>query len=228
MAPGIQVNGLSVVSGKDLKCDCCGICCRTYSKVDVSITDIFNTAGYLGISPGEFFSRYCKVLSDSEDSSVFLLDIDGGCKFQKDNKCTIYPVRSDMCAMYPFNLMSLYTSQQLKKDLDRFESCFVCSLPDDLLIVPDLERMVDSRIMFMVKETYLARYGSTFREEDALEYHRRGLAQVKNERMRNIMHMQLLNEFQKDPPRDIDTKVPLLSAEEIKQVYNYARGLPQA
>jgi len=228
MAPGIQVNGLSVVSGKDLKCGCCGICCRTYSKVDVSITDIFNTAGYLGISPGEFFSRYCKVLSDSEDSSVFLLDIDGGCKFQKDNKCTIYPVRSDMCAMYPFNLMSLYTSQQLKKDLDRFESCFVCSLPDDLLIVPDLERMVDSRIMFMVKETYLARYGSTFREEDALEYHRRGLAQVKNERMRNIMHMQLLNEFQKDPPRDMDTKEPLLSAEEIKQVYNYARGLPRA
>lgn len=228
MAPGLQVNGLSVVSGNDLKCGCCGICCRTYSKVDASITDIFNIAGYLGISPGEFFSRYCKVMSDSEDSSVFLMDIDGGCRFQKDNRCTIYPVRPDMCAMYPFNLMSLYTSQQLKKDLDRFESCFVCSLPDDLLIVPDLERMVDSRIMFMIKETYLAMYGSTFREEDALEYHRRGMAQVKNERMRNIMHMQLLNEFQKDPPRDMDTKVPLLSAEEIKQVYNYARSLPRA
>jgi Fe-S-cluster containining protein len=228
MARGLQVKGLTVVSGRDLKCGCCGICCRTYSKVDVSITDIFNISAFLGIAPEEFFSHYCKTASDGADSSVFLLDIEGGCKFQKDGKCTIYPVRTDMCAMYPFNLMCLNTSQSLKKDLARFDRCFVHSLADDLLIVPDLERMVDSRIMFMVKEMYLARYGSTFREEDALEYHRKGLAQVQNERMRNIMHMQLLNEFLKDPPRDVDTKERLLSADEIKQIYNDARGLPRA
>jgi Fe-S-cluster containining protein len=227
MSSLLKVKGLTVVSGRDLKCDCCGTCCRAYSKVDVSITDIFNISGYLGISPDEFFAKYCKTMSDAVDSSVFLLDIDGGCKFQKDNKCTIYPVRTDMCAMYPFNLMSLYTSQQLKRDLKRFETCFVCSLPDDLVIVPDLERMVDSRIMFMVKEMYQARFGGTFREEDAREYHLKGLAQVKNERMRNLMHMQLLNEFQKDPPRDVDTKEQLLSAEDIRQIYNTARGLPR-
>ncbi len=110
MALELQVNGLKVVSGRDLKCACCGICCRTYSKVDVSITDIFNISEYLGISTDEFFSKYCKVMSDAVDSSEFLLDIEGGCKFQKDNKCTIYPVRSDMCAMYPYNLMCLNTS----------------------------------------------------------------------------------------------------------------------
>jgi Fe-S-cluster containining protein len=227
MAPGYQVKGLTVVNGKDLKCGCCGICCRTYSKVDVSITDIFNIAEYLGIGPGDFFSRYCKTLCDSEDSSVFLLDIEGGCKFQKDGKCTIYPVRSDMCAMYPFNLMCLNTSKGLKKDVHGLNVCFVHSLPDDLILVPDLERMVDSRIMFMVKEMYLARYGSTLREEDALEYHRKGQAQVKNERMRNIIHLQLLNEFLKDPPLDDDTKERLLSDEEIKLIYNRARGQPR-
>lgn len=227
MASELLVKGLKVVSGKELKCACCGICCRTYSKVDVSITDIFNISEYLGITPDEFFSKYCKVMSDAEDSSEFLLDIEGGCKFQKDNKCTIYPVRSDMCAMYPYNLMCLNTSKGLKKCVDGLNKCYVHSLPDDLLIVPDLERMIDSRIMFMIKEIYTARFGGTFREKDALEYHQQGLARVKNERMRNIMHMQLLTEFQKDPPRDADTKELLLTAEEIKQVYNYARGLPR-
>ena len=133
-----------------------------------------------------------------------------------------------MCAMYPSNLLTLNTSRWLKKDIDGLNMCFVHSLPDDLVIVPDLERMVDSRIMFMVLEMYLARYGTTFREEDALEYHRKGLAQVKNERMRNVMHMQVLNQFLKDPPRDADTKELLLSPEEIKQVYNHFRGLPRA
>jgi Fe-S-cluster containining protein len=227
MAYEFIVNGLRVVSGKDLKCACCGICCRTYSKVDVSITDIFNISEYLGITPDEFFSKYCKVMSDAEDSSEFLLDIEGGCKFQKDNKCTIYPVRSDMCAMYPYNLMCLNTSKGLKKCVDGLNKCYVHSLPDDLLIVPDLERMVDSRIMAMVMEMYLARYGSTFREEDALEYHRKGQAQLKNERLRNIMHMQLLGIFLKDLPLDADTKERLLSDEDIRLIYNKARGLPR-
>jgi Fe-S-cluster containining protein len=225
MAPGYQVKGLTVVNAQDMKCACCGICCRTYSKVDASITDIFNIAEYLGISAGEFHSRYCKVMSDGEDSSVFLFDIEGGCKFQKDNKCTIYPVRPDMCATYPYNLMCLTTSRSLKSGVDGLNVCYVHSLPDDLLIVPDLERMVDSRIMAMVMEMYLARYGSTFREEDALEYHRKGQAQLKNDRLRNIMHMQLLGIFLKDPPLDADTKERLLSDEDIRMIYNKARGL---
>lgn len=224
MDSALQIKGLTVVSGRDLKCGCCGICCRTYSKVDVSITDVFNISGYLSIGPGEFVSKYCKTMSNSEDSSVFLLDIDGGCRFQKDDKCTIYPVRSDMCALYPFIHTSLYTSQQLKKDLQKMPACFVHSLPDDLVIVPDLERMVDSRIMFMIMETYLASHGGAFREEEALEYHRRGMAQVKNERMRKIVHLQLLNEFLKDPPRDPVTKEPLLTPEDIRRIYDYARG----
>jgi hypothetical protein len=87
--------------------------------------------------------------------------------------------------------------------------------------------MVDSRIMFMVMEMYLAKYGTTFREEDALEYHRKGLEMVKNERMRNVMHMQVLNLFLKDPPLDADTKERLMSDEEIKMIYNKARGLPR-
>lgn len=228
MAPLLRVRGLTVASGRDLKCGCCGVCCKTYGKVDVSITDIFSISAFLGIGVEEFVSRYCKTMSDGEDSSVFLLDIEGGCKFQRGGKCVIYPVRTDMCAMYPFNLMCLNTSRSLKKDLARFDRCFIHTLPDDLIIVPDLERMVDSRIMFMIKETYLARFGSAFREADALEYHKKGLAQVQNERMRNIVHRQLLNEFLKAPPLDEETKMPLLSAEEIKQIYNLAKGLPRS
>jgi Fe-S-cluster containining protein len=227
MAPGYLVNGLTVINGRDLKCGCCGDCCRHYSKVDVSITDIFNISEYLGIKPDEFFSRYCKVMSDSVDSSVFLFDIEGGCKFQKDGKCTIYPVRTDMCAMYPSNLVTLNTSRWLKKDVDGLDKCFIHSLPDDLVIVPDLERMVDSAIMSMVLEMYLARYGTTFREEDAREYHRKGQEMVKNERMRNVMHLRLLNRFLKDPPLDADTKERLMSDDEIKMIYNKARGLPR-
>jgi hypothetical protein len=224
---GLQVKGLSVVSAKDMRCNCCGVCCQTYSKVDVNVSDIFLIAEHLGMAPGDFFTKYCKVASDGADSAIFLLDIEGGCKFQRDDKCIIYPVRPDMCAGYPFNIMCLNASRWVKREANirRFQTCFVHALPDDLIIVPDLERMVDSRILFMVKEMYLAKCGGTFDEAEALEYHKRGQAQVKNPRMRNIMHLQLLNEFLKDPPRDVDTKEPLLTPDEIRMIYNYARGL---
>ena len=225
MVPELEIRGYRIVNGRDLKCGCCGVCCRTYSKVDVSVTDAFDMAAFLGIGPQDFVARFCRTMSDAADSSVFMFDIEGGCKFQKDGKCTIYPVRTDMCAMYPFNLTCLNTSQSLKKDLAKFEKCFVHSLPDNLIIVPDLERMVDSRIEFMVKEMYLARFGGEFRERDALEYHRKAQAQVQNERMRNIVHMQLLNEFLKAPPRDEETQEPLLTPEEIRHIYNQAKGM---
>lgn len=227
MAPGLEVNGLKVVSARDMKCGCCGICCRTYSKVDISVSDVFHISEYLGTGTADFVSKYCKTMSNNDDRTVFLFDIEGGCKFQKDDKCTIYPVRTDMCALYPFVHTSLYTSRQLKKDLEKFPSCFVHSLPDDLVIVPDLERMADSRIMFMVMEPYLVMHGGAFREEDALEFHRKGMAQRQNPRLRNVVHLQLLNEFLKDPPRHPDTKKPLLSPGDIKNIYSYARGLPR-
>lgn len=221
----LQVKGLPVVSSSDLACSGCGTCCTVYSKVDVNIADIFNISTYLDISPGEFFARYCKVINDREGSSIFLLDVEGGCKFRRDGKCAIYPVRPDMCALYPFNVLSMSSSAALKKNMESHKACFVHKLPDDTIIVPDVERMVDSRILFMIKEMYLAQCGAIFREEEALAYHQRGLAQVANARMREITHLQLQNEFINDPPLALATNEPLLTKEDVREVYKYARQL---
>lgn len=220
----LAVNGLKVIKSKDLICSNCNTCCRAYSKVDVNVTDIFQIADYLGLAPGEFFEKFCKVVTDPDDNWTFLFDIEGGCKFHKDGKCSIYPVRSDMCAFYPFSYTCLITSKSMKKLLSKYPSCFVHKLPDNLLIVPDIERMIDSRILFMINETYTAGHEPGFSADEAEPYHRRGLMMLKNQRMRDITYRKMLSEFFNDIPVDEETKQQLLTEADVKAVCDFARN----
>lgn len=206
-----------VVSGKNIKCGACGACCTIYSKVDLHVTDIFRISERLGMSPKAFFDRYCKVIA-GEDSSTFMLNVEGGCEFRSDGGCAIYEVRPEMCAFYPSSYTCLNLSQNLKAEMAPNPACSVHTLADGLILVPDIERMVDSRIFFMVKEMYLARFGSQFNEGGAEAFHKSGLAQVQNTRIREMIRRQVLDEILQNVPVDGVTKAPLLSGDEIATI----------
>jgi Fe-S-cluster containining protein len=217
-------NKYKVVSGKDFNCVGCGACCKLYSIVDLHITDIFRMSEKLGITPKEFFEKYCRVIKDGDDTYTFAMDIQGGCKFQSDNKCTVYEARSDFCAFYP-NSHSCFDLSQIQKNEVKGKNpgCSVHKLPDNLILVPDLERMADSRIFYMVKELYLAQFGGAFDEEGMKSAHKTGLARVANNRMREIVHMQIRNEIIENLPLDPDTKEPILTRDEVAMIYKKMR-----
>jgi Fe-S-cluster containining protein len=218
----LRIRGLTVVCADELKCRGCGTCCSVYETLNLNVSDIFNISSYLGISPEDFFKQYCIQIEDGKGGSTFALDVKGGCRFRKDGKCSIYPVRTDTCALHPFDFPGMNLSRLMKAEVaaEEYDRCFLRDLPDDLIIVPDLERMVSSLILAMVKEMYLARSGD-FDGQAALASHNSGMSQVKNPRMREIMHRKLLNEMIRNAPVDPATKETALTAEEITRIYNY-------
>ena len=215
-------NKYSVVGGNDFNCSQCGVCCSLYSLVDVHITDIFRISENLGMTPTEFFNKHCKIIKNDEDTWTFCMDIKGGCKFQKDKKCSIYEVRPDFCSFYPNSHTCFNLSQIQRAEMKANPGCAVHQLADDLIFVPDIERMVDSRIFYMIKEAYVSTHDN-FNEDDARAAHLKGLAQVKNDRMRGIVHLQVLNEIVKHVPVDETTKEPILSRDEIKMIHQSMR-----
>jgi Fe-S-cluster containining protein len=225
----LRIRGMTVVCGDELKCRGCGTCCSVYETLNLNVSDIFNISAYLGIGPETFFEKYCITLEDGKGGSTFALNVKGGCRFRKDGQCTIYPVRTDTCALHPFDFPGMNLSRLMKAEVaaEEYDRCFVRDLPDDLIIAPDLERMVSSLILAMVKEMYLAR-SSGLDGPTALASHNSGVSRVKNPRMREIMHRKLLNEMIRNAPVDPSTKAPALNAEEIKQAYTYARERTKA
>ncbi|OPY26283.1 MAG: Flagellin N-methylase [Methanocella sp. PtaU1.Bin125] len=222
----LRIRGLTVVCGTELKCRGCGTCCTVYETININVSDVFNIAAYLGISPKAFFDRYCRRMEDGKGGATFVLDVSGGCRFRQDGRCAIYPVRPDTCAMHPFDFPGINIARHAKAEVsaDEYRSCFIRDMPDDLIIVPDLERMVGSLILAMVKEMYLARNGGDFDEQAAAASHSSGMAQAKNPRMREIMHRKLLNEMIRNAPVDPETNRPALTAEEITQIYSHVRA----
>jgi Fe-S-cluster containining protein len=220
----LRIRGLTVVCGDELKCRGCGTCCSVYETLNVNVSDIFNISAFLGVSPKAFFEQFCSKIEDGKGGSTFALDVKGGCPFRKDGRCSIYPARTDTCALHSFDCAGMNVSRLRKAEVaaEEYDRCFVRELPDDLIIVPDLERMVGSLILSTVKEMYLAR-NDGFDEQAALASHNSGMAQVKNPRMREMMHRKLLNEMIRNAPLDPATKAPAITAEEITQIYTFAR-----
>lgn len=212
-----------VVSGKDFACEACGACCQIYELVDLHITDIFRMAEKLGVPPGDFFKKYVTVI-EKDGAYTFAMDIQGGCQFQKDNKCTVYEGRSDFCAFYPNSHTCFDLSQTQKREMKaRNPKCAAHKQEDDLILIPDLERMADSRIFYMVKEMYLARYGGVYDDEGMKAAHQKGLSQAANARMREIVHLQILNEIVKNLPIDEETGKPILTVDEVRAIYKKMR-----
>lgn len=221
----LLIRGWTVINGSDLKCQNCGNCCTAYETINLNVSDIFNISAYLDISPEAFFDGYCMRIEDGKGGSTFTLDVKGGCRFRRDGKCSIYPVRPDTCALHPFDFPGINISHLAKAELpdNGYTACFIRRMPDGLIIVPDLERMVNSLILAMVKEIYLAGTSDSFDEAAARKSHETGLAQVGNPRVREMMHKKLMYEMIRNAPVDPETNEPALTADEIRKIYEYIR-----
>ncbi|HMK48356.1 MAG TPA: YkgJ family cysteine cluster protein [Methanocella sp.] len=214
----MKINGLNVISSKDLYCGNCGTCCNVYGLVDLHVTDLFRISEYLGMSPEEFFEQYCIVINDQDGNTAFSMNINGGCMFRADGRCSIYPVRSDTCALYPFNYVCVNLSTAIKKEIACYQQCFVHSLDENMLVVPNIERMIDSRIMFMVREMYLATFDGRFDEAEAQPFHLKGLSLLKDSRMREMVYLKMMHEMMKIVPIKDGTTEPVLSEPEIRAI----------
>ncbi len=219
----LKVNGLKVVKGKDIHCQNCGTCCKTYAIVDLHVTDVFLISEFLGMSPEEFFQEYCIFIDDQDGNKGFSMNINGGCPFRIDGGCSMYPVRSDTCALYPFNYVCVDLCKATKQEIACFAQCFVHSLDENMLVAPNVERMIDSRILFMVREMYLSVCDGTFKEDVARPFHEKGLELLENQKMREMVYLKMLTEMRKKIPVKEGTNEPVLSEEDIKAVCDYAR-----
>jgi Fe-S-cluster containining protein len=88
------------VSENIFECVQCGTCCAGYGGTYITENDIRRISEYIGVSPGEFTSRFCTV-----SAGKYILDQreDGRCIFFSDaEQCTIHPVKPYMCKAWPF------------------------------------------------------------------------------------------------------------------------------
>jgi uncharacterized protein len=88
--------------GLRFECTRCGNCCRNhgdYTHVYLTERDLADIPAHLGLTRGEFLSRYCA----TEDGWTVLRMDQPACPFlEEDNQCGIYPVRPKQCASWPF------------------------------------------------------------------------------------------------------------------------------
>lgn len=91
-----KVHALYKEISAQIDCRSCGACCKHYDII-VNDIDIERLAKDLKISAEEFRSLYVKKASDE----VGLCFNTKPCPFQKDNVCTRYDARPDVCREYP-------------------------------------------------------------------------------------------------------------------------------
>jgi Fe-S-cluster containining protein len=76
-------------------CSICGLCCKdqllTISRKDANII-----SRKLGIDKREFYEKYTHYNEETFETAMNM-----PCPFLKDNRCTIYDYRPEMCKNYP-------------------------------------------------------------------------------------------------------------------------------
>ena len=86
----------------DFRCTGCGNCCKGGGAVFFSQEDIRNIAEYLKLNSRKFAALKQEIIQYKQNG-YFVHDSKEACYFlDKDNRCTIYPVRPVQCGTYPF------------------------------------------------------------------------------------------------------------------------------
>ncbi len=115
--------------GPTFVCGCCGLCCRRDPYYAVSLLDIRNISMGLGMSPGDFFDKYCAVVDTPGGFRYSVIMAPDGCPFLKDALCGIHLVKPIGCWVFPESAM--VPVRDLKKSIRAIPTCAILSLPDD-------------------------------------------------------------------------------------------------
>lgn len=216
---------LKVVSCKGLVCNGCGTCCTVYGNVNLHISDIVRISDHLGIDSEDFFKDFCEMHGADTDGMVYALKIDGGCRFRVDGKCSIYGARPDACRAYPFSIPCINRSESLKKDFVHHSECFIHSIEDGLVVVPDIEGMVQNHILQMIDRVYMTMYGKDFDGAEAVRFHKNGMDRLNNQKMKDMVRKKLLYEFLENSATNAGDTAPGFTADQVTFIYGeFAKG----
>ena len=81
------------------ECTCCGDCCRGYGGTVISDADIEKITRFLDVDRDLFLETYCV---KSPNGWMIAQREDGFCRFVKDKRCSIHPVKPRICRAWPF------------------------------------------------------------------------------------------------------------------------------
>jgi len=99
-------------------CQNCGSCCKNVRQaVMVESLDLFRLARHLQMDIADVAERYTEVGIIAWGAPILLMkttEPDGACVFLKDNRCSIQPVKTRACRLYP---LSVGPDDDLKKFL---------------------------------------------------------------------------------------------------------------
>jgi Fe-S-cluster containining protein len=97
----LEYNPLTVRMVSDML-DCppskCGLCCKHYKKVHLTASDILRLIDSKSATEEELN----KILQKDKDNHWFMNCFPNGCHFLKDNVCSVYKYRPDVCYIFPF------------------------------------------------------------------------------------------------------------------------------
>lgn len=110
------------------ECKCCGLCCKRDPYYAVSLLDIEKISDGLGISPVEFFGRYCSVVMTPGGFRYSAIMAPEGCPFLKDKLCGIHSFKPIGCRVFPES--SLLSVIELKRSVTAIPTCAILAMPD--------------------------------------------------------------------------------------------------
>jgi uncharacterized protein len=147
--------GEDYIDGPAFECGCCGLCCRRDPYYAVSLLDIRNISNGLGMSPVDFFGRYCAVVDTPGGFRYSVILAPDGCPFLKNNMCGIHVVKPIGCWVFPES--ALLPVRVLKTSVTAIPTCSILSLPDDdRPLKSDLELLAARDMHFEHTKKYFA------------------------------------------------------------------------
>ena len=100
-------------------CTQCGKCCINRSDILLSPRDIYKASKHLGLTPLDFFQKYCETyIGDHSGIPIVRLKPVGSderCPLLKKRKCLIHAAKPSVCAMYPLG-------RYMEQDKEAFEA----------------------------------------------------------------------------------------------------------
>lgn len=110
--------------GIQFGCTECGACCRREGFVWVSPPEVDRLARNLGLTAGEFRSRFTReiAIEGLDERGVSLIRAGDRCVFLDDatNRCTVYEARPEQCAAYPFWPRAVQSRRGWARDVEAY------------------------------------------------------------------------------------------------------------
>lgn len=86
-------------------CTMCGKCCINREDIILNPYDMYRASKELGITPGDFFNKYCEAYIGSSSSMVVVRLLpegpDNRCPLLKGKRCSVHHGKPTVCALFP-------------------------------------------------------------------------------------------------------------------------------